>query len=247
MKYFILAAGRGTRLESLTEDTPKALLDLGNGTTILERQITAVVQSNRFNEIVIVTGFQADKIEAAIAGYKQQIPITTIYNPFYHISNNLISLWMANYKMPEDDFVVSNGDNIYKNTVFDKIVPGINSGIQLTVDYKDSYDDDDMKVQLNEKGQVKRVHKKIDLKDTQAESVGLVMVKGEEYRKLFHRKICQLVRNEEYMNKFWLEIFNSLSEDGVGIITREISNADWQEVDFRQDIEIVRKLISSGF
>lgn len=244
MKLFILAAGKGTRLGALTEHTPKALLDLGDGTTILERQITSAIHCGRFAEIIVITGFEAAKIDAAIARYQDQIPITAIYNPFYHLSNNLISLWLGNYKMLEDDFVITNGDNIYKDMVFDKIMPGAAERIQLTVDYKEAYDEDDMKVQLDNAEHVQKVHKQIPLADTQAESVGLVLVKGKQHRQLFHQKICELVRKEEYLNKFWLEIFNALSQDGVTVVTRAITPDDWQEVDFRLDIEQAKQLIS---
>lgn len=243
MKLFILAAGKGTRLGDLTEHTPKALLDLGDGTTIFERQISTAVKSQQFNEIVVITGFQAEKIDAVIAKYQEQIPIVAIYNPFYHLSNNLISLWTGHYKMLEDDFVITNGDNIYKSQVFEKIMPGPNERIQLTIDYKEHYDEDDMKVQLDTQGWVKKVHKQISLKDTQAESVGLALVKGLEHRRFFYQKICQLVRKEEYLNKFWLEILNSLCVDGIKIGIREISCQDWQEVDFKVDIENAREWV----
>ena len=34
MKLIILAAGKGTRLGALTENTPKPLMDMGNGQTL---------------------------------------------------------------------------------------------------------------------------------------------------------------------------------------------------------------------
>ena len=42
-KAMILAAGKGTRMWPLTENTPKPLLQLG-GTSIIQRQIEALVK-----------------------------------------------------------------------------------------------------------------------------------------------------------------------------------------------------------
>ena len=54
MKLFILAAGKGTRLWPLTRNTPKSLIDISDGTTLLERQIEAAINSEIFEEIIII-------------------------------------------------------------------------------------------------------------------------------------------------------------------------------------------------
>jgi len=54
----------------------------------------------------------------------------------------------------------------------------------------------------------------------------------------------KLARNREYLNRFWLEIFNSLSSDGYPVIPFEIDGQSlWQEFDFHWDIEKARRLI----
>ncbi|SDD80758.1 sugar phosphate nucleotidyltransferase [Sporomusa acidovorans] len=247
MKLFILAAGKGTRLWPLTKNTPKSLIDLGDGTTILERQITTAIESNLFNEIIIITGYKAEQIDAKVVEYGKNIKITTLYNPFFDSSNNLVSLWLAQFRMLEDDFIITNGDNIYKENVLTKIVADEEEIIQVTVDFKDSYDEDDMKVKLDGSGNIVRIHKDIALAETGAESVGLALVKGARQRRIYVNKLCQLVKKEEYINKFWLETFNSLIEDGITIKKTAIEQQDWKEVDFHPDMESLKKLILSGF
>jgi choline kinase len=247
MKLFILAAGKGERLWPLTKNTPKSLINFEDGSTLLERQIANSISSGIFNEIIIITGYKAEQIDAKINIYKNDIKISTIYNPFYNISNNLISLWTAHYMMRDDDFMITNGDNIYKDGVFEKVYKDKPHIIQLTVDYKEQYDTDDMKVKLDDTKNIVRVHKDIPAEQTDGESVGLALIRGERYRKLFVAKILHLIRNEAYLNKFWLEIFNSLAEDGVAVNTVQIDKNDWREVDFHPDITIIKKLISKGF
>ena len=250
MKLFILAAGKGTRLWPLTRNTPKSLIDLGDGTTLLERQIEAAINSKIFNEIIIITGYKAEQIEAKIQEYRNSINMTTIYNPFYDISNNLVSLWVANYRMLEDDFMITNGDNIYKEHVFSKVYKALENErevIAITIDYKENYDEDDMKMILDDKRNVLRVHKEIPIEETKAESVGLALVKGSKSREVFVNTIRSLIRNKEYLNKFWLEIFNSLVNSGYIVKTVEIDKNDWKEVDFHPDIETLKRLILDGF
>ena len=51
MKAMIFAAGLGTRLQPLTDNTPKALIEVA-GQTLLERVITRMNKAG-FNEITI--------------------------------------------------------------------------------------------------------------------------------------------------------------------------------------------------
>jgi choline kinase len=142
-----------------------------------------------------------------------------------------------------EDFLVSNGDNIYKTHVYDQVLAGDHEAIQLTIDHKDHYDSDDMKVRIDDQRNVLRVSKKIDPAEAQAESVGLVMVRGIEMRARFHKKLLQMVKQPENRGVFWLEIFNAMVADGQTVTTCEISHDDWGEVDFHPDIEAMRKAV----
>jgi choline kinase len=243
MKLFILAAGVGSRLYPLTKNTPKSLLDLGDGTTLLERQIENAIHSKYIDEVIIITGYKTEQIEAKVKDLEKKIKITIVYNPFYDVSNNLISLWCAHHLM-NDDFIITNGDNIYKDTVYDKIIQAASEKkdtIQITLDYKDHYDDDDMKITFDGNGHISRIHKDIPTENAKAESVGLVVVKGSKSKKIFVDQLLSLVKNKEYINKFWLEIFNVLIQNYIIIDYIEIDKDDWREMDFHPDIEIIKQ------
>ncbi|HDZ85246.1 MAG TPA: CTP--phosphocholine cytidylyltransferase, partial [Candidatus Moranbacteria bacterium] len=85
MRAIILTAGKGNRLYPLTKNTPKCLLKIFNGHSILESQVN-LFREYEIDEIVIVTGFLAHQIEQFVELYSD-IPIITVHNPFYLISN----------------------------------------------------------------------------------------------------------------------------------------------------------------
>ncbi len=244
MKLFILAAGTGKRLRPLTEAIPKSLVKIDNETTLVERQIFIAKNSELFNEIVIITGYKENQITERLKGIRG-IKIAIFYNPFYDISGPLVSLWTAHFKMKEDDFMITNGDNIYKSYVFKKILPQDSEIIQLTIDYKIRYEKDDMKVKLDKLKNVVKVHKKLSPAETDAESVGLVVIKGLKSREIFVSKILELVRKKEYLapDRYWHEIFNSLIADGVVIKTREIDEKDWLEIDTYKDLKKIKNFL----
>lgn len=240
MKIIILAAGKGERLFPLTKNTPKPLIDLGNGETLLERQLQYISKSNVIDEVIIVIGYLHEQIESKLKSYKTELKIKTVYNPFYEISNNLITLWLSKYAMNED-FLIANGDNIIASDVIRDLVNKTNEGIYVTICYRDKYSEEDMKVNLDPNKKILRVSKEI--KNGDAESVGLVKVSGEKFRKIYQDVLEELARNKDYLNKFWLETFNILANKGVEVNSFEIDKDKWREVDFHFDLHDIIELI----
>ena len=145
MTVLILVAGTGSRLWPLTRNTPKSLLDLGRGLTLLETQLDAIKPSG-VTDIVLLTGYRSAQIEAKIQ-YYEDFNFQIVYNPFFDVSNNLISAWMA---MPhiDDDFVLVNGDDIYRSEVLENLLAA-DGDVVMVVSRKESYDEDDMKVHIS--------------------------------------------------------------------------------------------------
>ncbi len=243
MKLFILAAGRGTRLYPLTKNTPKPLIDLGDGSTILERQLESINKIPEISEVILIVGYRGEQIEAKVKMHKENgMKIKTIYNPFYDVSNNLLSLWLARHEM-DTDFMITNGDNIFDPQAFRTLLNEEKEGIFLTMIKKPTFEEDDMKIILNQEHAIK-VSKQIPLHEAHAVSVGLVKVKGEPQRRKFIRTMEELARNPNYRDKFWLEIFNTLVEEHAhNIHTIEIDRNHWKEIDFHPDVKNLRNLM----
>jgi len=63
MKALLLAAGRGTRLGALTQDTPKPMLPIG-GVPMIERIMAGIARQTAIREFVLVTGYKAEVVES---------------------------------------------------------------------------------------------------------------------------------------------------------------------------------------
>ena len=83
----ILVAGLGSRLRPLTDDRPKALMDLG-GETILGRALR-LLRSAGVHDIVLATGYRADQIQSALS--RSGIAATMIENPAFDTTQNIVS------------------------------------------------------------------------------------------------------------------------------------------------------------
>jgi choline kinase len=160
MRVIILAAGKGERLMPLTNNTPKSLLELANGRSVLESQLLSIHEAG-IREVAIVTGYLTEQIEAKINKYSNEygIKFQIIFNPFYDISNNLISLWHAKHYM-EEDFIIINGDDIFKDSVIKGLInQEISQQLCMVIDRKNSYDQDDMKL-IIEKDNILKIGKR---------------------------------------------------------------------------------------
>ena len=244
MRIIILAAGRGERLMPLTKNTPKPLIDMGNGNTLIEEQIQSIVAAGAIKEIILVVGYLAEQVEAKIQAYAHgNCIIRTIFNPLWQVSNNLISLWLARHEFENEDVMITNGDNIFAPEVFsDFALHG--QGIWLAVSPKDDFDEDDMKVSIDN-GLITAVSKRLPSENASAESPGLAMVRGDRSRNFFIDNLNAAVRDPARINSFWLETFNCLWQKGIPINPWLIDlRGKWQEVDFHPDVHLARSLIA---
>lgn len=243
MKLFILAAGKGTRLMPLTKNTPKPLLDLGNGNTLLESQLENAWDSKVIQEIVIVTGYLAEQVDAKLATrIKNGERIRTVYNPFYETTNNFVSLWLLRHEM-DCDFMVTNGDNLIASSVFQQFATdNPRDGIYLSMVASESCGPDDMKL-IQEDKRLKRVSKDIPVEEASGESPGLAMVRGEAFRRLTLATIDEMIRSEQFRNGYWLELFNRLCDNGISVRTWEFSANLWREFDIHMDLTEARELL----
>ncbi len=239
MKAIILAAGKGERLMPLTRNTPKSLLEIRNGVTLLESQLTSLREAG-IREVVIVVGYRAEQIEAKLKAYEDTIGIAArvVYNPFFATTNNLVSLWMARGEMGED-FTIINGDVVFGREVMAGLLAEpADRNICMVVDEKPEYDEEDMKVILR-KPQVTDIGKDISREKANGESIGMIRVIGSG-REMLNRTLEGMIRQEEAKYIFYLETFRALARSGWPLYAHLIGQDQWAEVDFHSDLHLVQ-------
>lgn len=239
MKAIIISAGKGERLYPLTKNTPKSLLEVGNGLTLLETQLHSL-SANNIKDIVIITGFKAEQIEAKVKEYQKDLNITTVFNPFFDISNNLLSVWMARHHMTSD-FISINGDDIFNESVIANLLKSQHD-ITMVIDEKKAYDDDDMKV-IHQNGEVLEVSKKIDPAKANGESIGIIKYSNKG-PKIFVDMLDTMVRDLGNRNLFYLQAIQNIIDRGFKVHYSMCKESDWAELDFHPDLKLIRTYLS---
>lgn len=227
-KAIILSAGKGSRLLPLTADRPKCLIAL-SGRSLLEWQLDALATSG-VREVVVVTGFRDDMVEAAVAG---RPGVRTAFNPFYHVADNLGSVWMVRGELDRDTLLL-NGDTLVSNRLLARVLSARTGPIAVTVDEKEAYDADDMKV-LRDGDRLLRIGKALEPGQYNAESIGLLAFRGDGAA-LFAKQVDMMMRWPDGTRRWYLRAIDQLAQDGVDVRTVPIVGEDWQEVDFPEDV-----------
>lgn len=227
MKAIILSAGQGRRLMPLTESVPKCCLKL-DGKALLVHQIESLA-ANGVSEIVVVTGFNHRVVEDVVSGINfSGTSVRTLFNPFYAVSDNLGTSWVAREEM-NTPFLLVNGDTLFDGSTLAQFLSGERVyPITLAVDRKGDYDDDDMKISASGE-QLNRVGKKLDMDIVNGESIGM-MIFNRAGAEAFIQKVENLMSSPGGLARWYLSAIDEMAMAGmVGICS--IEGYDWCEVD----------------
>ncbi len=238
MKVIILAAGQGSRLLPLTQELPKALLDI-HGQTLMGRQIDAFATCG-VRDFVVVTGFRPELMDEALEriGQRNNVNIRAIYNPFYAVADNLASCWMAREEMTGDCIQV-NGDNVFRADIAEALLNADGAPVIAAVARKNAYDADDMKVQEHD-GLLRHIGKQLPSEQVNAEALGFYVFRNEGVAQ-YRQTLEEMIREPDGLHQWFPAAIDRLAAS-LPVKTLDLSNHEWCEVDYPTDLKLAREL-----
>ncbi|MGB0909603.1 MAG: NTP transferase domain-containing protein [Nitrospirales bacterium] len=237
MKTIILSAGQGRRLLPLTAENPKCLLQIG-GKSLLEWQLQELKKCG-IDEVSVVVGYGADKVEGLLHRQGHTSWVSTLYNPFYAVADNLGSCWVARHEMSEE-FILLNGDTLFESKIPQQLCASPSHPVTLVTDSKGTYDADDMKV-IVQGEKLAKVGKTIPIRETHGESIGMMIFRGDG-PSIFRQAIEQALRRPESLKKWYLSIIDELAQQGF-VWTSSIKGMGWGEIDSAADLDHAHTLV----
>ena len=115
----MLAAGTGSRLQPLTDDSPKCLTEV-NEITILERLVTNLL-SKGFERLVVVVGHLESCVRDFLEGAAGDLKIEYVRSTKYRTTNNIYSLWTARHVIKEP-FLLIECDLVFDSDLLDDML-----------------------------------------------------------------------------------------------------------------------------
>ena len=238
-KALILAAGIGKRLGNLTKDIPKCLLPIDSDNVLIDYSLETL-QENNINEIVFVSGFQEDKLKEYInKKWSVKFYCSFIFNEKYAEYNNVYSAYLAK-DIWDDETVLLNSDIIFHPGILKNLTSHISPLISfLVIDDTKKLIEEDMKIQLNGKGEIKKINKKLDIKTSFGEYIGITYLRGLERVKFLEslEKNVKEKRFDLYYENALAQVLNEIS-----VFPCSTKGLPWTEVDTKEDYEHAKEI-----
>jgi choline kinase len=237
----ILVAGVGSRLRPITDDRPKALVDLG-GETILGRAVR-LLASYGVRRVVLATGYREEAVRAAMLG----APVAVEYcrNPEFDRTQNSVSLALCRSALGPDSFFKLDGDVVFQRQVLERLDDST-AELAVAVDSGRMLDAEAMKVMVSGAGvDIRAFGKGIGLAESAGESIGVERVAARCSNILFDELHETITRGETGL--YYEDVYSRLIASGaLRAEAVPVRDLPWTEVDDFADLERARELVRTG-
>ncbi len=242
MQAIILAAGMGKRLKALTADNTKCMVEV-NGVTLIERAL-AQLDELGLRRIVIVDGYQSEKLRAFVSTLSVSTPIEWRLNPFYDKTNNIYSLSLATDALEEDDTLLLESDIIFEEGILRDLVDDPRPTLALVDKYESWMDGTVVKIDEDDDIVAFVPGKKFKYSDIDEYYKTVNIYK---FSKAFSRThyvpfleaYVKALGNNEYYEQV-LRVIMHL--DDSELKAKRLSGQLWYEIDDIQDLDIAESM-----
>lgn len=245
MQAIILAAGMGRRLGELTANNTKCMLEV-NGVRLIDRMLKQLSRLD-ISRIVIVIGYEGDKLKNYLNRTHPALPIVYVENKIYDKTNNIYSLWLARALMAEDDTLLLESDLIYEDAILAAAIDTPMKDVALVSKYETWMDGTMVRID-DENNIVNFISKKaFKYSDTDHYYKTVNIYK-------FSREFivnCYIPFLEAYIkvlgeNEYYEQVLRVLTLiDSAGIKALPVTGMHWYEIDDIQDLKIAEIIFAA--
>ena len=241
MKAIILAAGVGSRLRPLTDNSPKSLLTVGDK-KILERMIENLLSVD-VKEIAIVTGYLHEKVEAFVAERFPELSVTFIHNDKYLDTNTGYSLLLTREFAKDDSFVKFDADVVFDREILEKLLTS-SYETSLCIDRNINLAAEEVKVKVDDNNRVLRAHKTVPPEEAIGESIGIEKISADCAKQLY-AELEEMMQDPANHQEYYEGAYERLIDTGVPFYATDITGLKWVEIDNHDDFQLAQEYFGS--
>lgn len=246
MQAIILAAGMGKRLQAFTKNNTKFMVKV-NGVTLAERLLRMLDRKN-LSKIVLVVGYEGQKLIDYIETLGIKTPIEYIDNPIYDKTNNIYSLSLADKYLVNEDTLLFESDLIFEESLIDVLLEDERETLAL-VDKYASWMDGTCMVLDEEDNIVDFVPGKYlnyDDKDKYYKTVNIYKL-SQHFSKNTYVPFLEAYRKSMGENEYYESVIKLIAMLGTNEIkAKRLNGQVWYEIDDVQDLNIAESLFATS-
>lgn len=242
MQAIILAAGMGKRLKDLTRNNTKCMVEV-NGVTLIERLLRQL-EVYRLSRIVVVVGYQGEKLVEFIGTLNISTPVEFVRNPVYDRTNNIYSLALAKDYLCREDTLLFESDLIVEDAVIRALVEDPRETLALVDKYESWMDGTCVKLSPQDDIVEFVPGKKFRFEEIKSYYKTVNIYKfGKHFSQThyvpFLDAYCDAMGNNEYYEQV-LKIIAVLDEPEIK--GKRLNGELWYEIDDVQDLDIASSM-----
>ncbi|MBQ7562247.1 MAG: aminotransferase class I/II-fold pyridoxal phosphate-dependent enzyme [Synergistaceae bacterium] len=243
MQAVILAAGMGKRLKELTRNNTKCMVKV-NGVTLIERMLRQLDKHN-LSRVIIVIGYESEKLIKYIATLNTKTPIVYINNSIYDKTNNIYSLALASEHLCNEDTLLLESDLIFDDSVIDCILDDPRENLALVDKYESWMDGTCVKLHRGGGGIESFVPGKKFKFDEIHEYYKTVNIYkfSEHFSRTHYVPFLKAYQEALGRNEYYEQVLRIITMlDYPEIEAKKLHGQKWYEIDDIQDLEIAESI-----
>lgn len=242
MQAIILAAGMGKRLKSLTAGNTKCMVKV-NGVTLIERALSQLDELE-LNRIVIVDGYQSEKLREYVSTLSIATPIEWRLNPFYDRTNNIYSLSLAIGDLEEDDTILLESDIIFQDGILRELLNDPRPTLALVDKYESWMDGTVVKVDENDDIVAFVPGKKFKYSDISEYYKTVNIYKfSKEFSRTHYVPFLEAYVKALGDNEYYEQVLRVIMHlDDCELKAKRLTGQLWYEIDDLQDLDIAESM-----
>lgn len=242
MQAIILAAGMGKRLKDLTQNNTKCMVKV-NGVTLIDRMLHQIEKQN-LSRIVIVVGYEGQKLIDYIATLDIQTPIVYVNNPIYDKTNNIYSLALAKDWLCKEDTLLFESDLIFEDAVIDALVKDPRETLALVDKYESWMDGTCVKLSDDDDIEAFVPGKKFKFNeiDSYYKTVNIYKF-SKHFSETHYVPFLDAYQSALGQNEYYEQVLRVITMlDEPEIKAKRLNGQLWYEIDDIQDLDIAESM-----
>lgn len=244
MQAIILAAGMGKRLKELTQNNTKCMVRV-NGVTLIDRMLHQIEKQN-LSRIVIVVGYEGQKLIDYIETLNIQTPIVYIENPVYDKTNNIYSLALAKDWLCKEDTLLFESDLIFEDAVLDELINDERETLALVDKYESWMDGTCVKLADDDTIEAFVPGKKFKFNEIKDYYKTVNIYKfSRHFSQTHYVPFLDAYQSALGQNEYYEQVLRVITMlDEPEIKAKRLSGQRWYEIDDIQDLDIAESIFA---
>ena len=244
MQAVILAAGMGKRLKEYTLYNTKCMVKV-NGVTLIDRMLHQI-ENQHLSRIIIVVGYEGQKLIDYIGTLDIQTPIIYINNPIYDKTNNIYSLALAKDWLVNDDTILFESDLIFEDSVLDALVSDPRETLALVDKYESWMDGTCVKLAEDDTIESFVPGKKFKFNEIKEYYKTVNIYKfSKHFSETCYVPFLDAYQSALGQNEYYEQVLRVITMlDDSEIKARRLEGQRWYEIDDIQDLDIAESIFT---